>query len=111
MENIDDLIQKAKEIGHDTIPDPKPVQAKKIILDMLNSKPTRCFQTKGFNAMLRHDGIKTPSSSILTRLAHQGKCEQVKIGIYRAKLQFVRQQSFLEKIKLNLQKILRVFSV
>jgi len=111
MDNIDDLVQKAKEIGHDTIPDPKPVQAKKIILYMLNSKPTRYFQTKEFNTMLRYDGIKTPSSSILTRLAHQRKCEQVKIGIYRAKLQFVRQQLFLEKIKLNLQKILRVFSV
>jgi len=98
MENIDGLIQKAKEIGHDTIPDPKPVQAKKIILDMLNSKPTRCFQTNELDVMLHYNGIKTPSSSILTRLAHQGKCEQVKIGIYRAKLQFVRQQSFLKKI-------------
>jgi len=98
MENIDDLIQKAKEIGHDTVPDPKPVQAEKIILDMLNSKPTRCFQTKELDFMLRYDGIKTPSSSILTRLTHQGKCEKVKTGIYRAKPQFVHQQSFLEKI-------------
>ena len=106
MKNIDNLIQKAKEIGHDTIPDPKPVQSEKIILDMLNSKPTRCFKTSEFDEMLRYNDIKTPSSCMLTRLIHQEKCKRIKIGIYRAKLQFVRQPSFLEKIKLNLQKIL-----
>jgi len=44
MENIDDLIQKAKEIGHDEVPDPKPVQAEKTILKMsIGSKDYKFF--------------------------------------------------------------------
>ena len=105
MENMDDLIQKAKAIGHDEVPDPKFVQAEKIILDVLNSKPSRCFQTKELDALLRHEHILTPPSSILTRLAGQGEIERVGYGKYCAK--FVpERQSLLQKIKLILQKIL-----
>jgi len=105
MENIDDLIQKAKEIGHDTIPDPKPVQAEKLILEVLNSKPTRCFKSKELNELLRYDGIRTPSSGILTRLAGEFKIEHVKLGLYRAKLQSTPVGSLLEKIRSVFNKI------
>ena len=105
MENIDDLIQKAKEIGHDTVPDTKPVIAEKKILKMLNDKPTRCFQTKEFNVILRHDEeIRTPSSGMLVMMAEQEKIERVGYGLYRAKI-MPEKQSILEKIKLILQKI------
>lgn len=103
--NIDDMIKKANEIGHDEIPDSKPIQMKKIILKILDGKPERCFQTKEINALLQHDKIKTPSSGTLMRLAEQGKIEQVGYGLYRAK--FVpKKQSFVEQIKLIIQKIL-----
>ena len=103
--DIEDLIKKSKEFGFDKIPDPKPIQAQKQILEILNCKPNRCFQTKELNAILKYNGIRTPSSGILTRLANQGKCEQVKPGVCRAKPQHVRQQFLLEKIKLILRKI------
>ena len=110
MDDIDDLIKKAKEIGYDTVPDPKPIQAEKTILDILQSKITRCFQTKELDALLRYDGIRTPSSSTLTRLVNEEKIERVGYGKYRAKF-MSEKQSLLEQIKLNLQKILHVFSV
>ena len=103
--DIEDLVKKSKEFGLYKVPDPKPIQAQKQILEILNCKPDRCFQTKELNAILKHDGIRTPSSGILTRLVNQGKCEQVKLGVYRAKPHHVCRQSLLEKIKLILQKI------
>jgi len=99
--DIDELVKKAKEIGHDHVPDPKPVQAERKILEVLNSEPKKCFQKKTLNILLEDSGVEISDiSPILTRIVYEGKCEKVKNGIYRARL------SLLEKIKLHLLKIL-----
>ena len=105
MENIDDLIAKANKIGHEIIPDRIPVQARKKILEILKSKPTRCFQTKELNTILRDEENRTPSSGILTRLAEEGKIECVSHGLYCA-ISSPEKQSILEKFRLIIQKIL-----
>jgi len=103
--DIEEQIKKAKEIGYDEIPNPKSVQAEKLILEVLNSKPTRCFKSNELNELLRYDGIRTPSSGTLTRLADENKIEQVKLGLYRAKLQSTPVGSLLEKIRSVFNKI------
>ena len=102
--DINKLLERANKLGYDAVPDLKPVQAERIILELLNSKPTRCFQTKEIDAILQHEGIRTPSSSMLVCLAEQGKIERIEYGIYRAKI-VPERQSILDKIKLIIQKI------
>jgi hypothetical protein len=100
-ENFKELIEKAKEIGGDTIPDSKFVQSEKIILNVLNFKPTRHFQTKELDALLHHEHIRTSASETLIRLEDQDKIQRVGCGFYCAK----PQESLLEKIKLKIQEL------
>ena len=97
-DDMKELIEKAKAIGHDEVPDLKSVQSEKIILNVLKSKITRHFQTKELNALLRHEHIRTPASGTLTRLAQESKILRVGYGFYCAK----PKESLLEKIKLKI---------
>jgi len=112
MDNIDELIKKAKKIGHDKVPEPQPVQAEREVLDILNSKPDRHFKTRELKCLLKYSDIKVWNiSSILIAIAIQGKCERIQNGIYRAQPEEITHQTILEKIKMNLRKkIKNIFS-
>jgi len=112
MDNIDELIEKAKKIGHDEVPEPQTVQAEKKVLKILNRKPDRRFKTRELKCLLKYAGIKVWNiSSILTAIAIQGKCVRIQNGIYRAQPEEITHQTILEKIKMNLQtKIKNIFS-
>jgi len=112
MENIDELIEKAKEIGHDEVPELLPIQAERKVLVILNSKPDKQFKTAELNIFLQDAGIEISNiSSILSAMAFQGKCERIQPGIYRAQPEEITHQTILKKIKMNLRKkIKNIFS-
>ena len=113
MDNIDELIEKAKKIGHDEVPELLPIQAERKVLEILNSKPDRHFKTRELKFLVKYAGIQVSNiSSILTAIAIQGKCERIQNGIYRAQTEEITHQTILEKIKMNLRKkIKNIFSI
>ena len=112
MDNIDELIEKAKKIGHDEVPEPQTVQAERKVLEILNSKPDRHFKTRELKCLLKYTGIKVWNiSSILSEMTIRGKCKRIQNGIYRAQTEEITHQTILEKIKMNLRKkIKNIFS-
>ncbi len=105
-DNMKELIEKAKEIGHDEVPLSKRVEAKNKILEILNSEPEKQFKTITLNIFLQDADIEISNiSTILSELVQQGKCEKIQNGLYRANFRPFPKKTILEKIKLNLQKL------
>ncbi len=106
-DNMKELIEQAKEIGHDTVPISKRIEAKNKIIEILNSEPEKQFKTITLNIFLQDADIEISNiSTILSELVRQDKCRKIQNGLYCANLQPLHKKTILEKIKLIIQKIL-----
>lgn len=85
MSNIDALLEKAKEIGSDKVPEGSgnSPEIQKALMQVFEKHPTSWFRSRDLQTALIESGYEVKKvSDVLFRMAKDGKIQQAKKGVY-----------------------------